>query len=112
MDKDTNMHGTNMVNDLEPCQQARRQMKTETTLNKFELTGLLYASLTAMSHDGVGTLNCSHVDTVSGAPNCCTSCHDDHDMGFDSLYEDADADDKIPVQHCLCCAKRNWLTGV
>ncbi len=74
------------------------------------LTGLLYASLAAMSHDGVGTLNCSHVDTVSGAPNCCTSCHDDHDMGFNSLYEDED--DKIPVQHCLCCAKRNWLTGI
>lgn len=66
------------------------------------------ASLEAMRKDGLDILYCRHVDEIEGAPNCCSSCHEDEETGHDSLYDEFEA---TGIKCHLCCAKYRFLLG-
>lgn len=74
------------------------------------MNNLLDAAIAEMKKDESTDLYCSHVDSLGCAPSCCSSCHEDNELGCYNLYETAN--EKIPVDSYLCCTKRNWLKGI
>lgn len=49
---------------------------------------------------------CSDLAQELGKPSCCTSCHDDEEMGYETLIELYDGE---KLTHRVCCSVSMWL---
>lgn len=64
--------------------------------------------LAAMRADGRAIMVCADVRKLPGAPECCSSCHEEWAGGYcDEDYREPD--DVIPAPSIFCCAVRRWV---
>lgn len=51
-------------------------------------------------------LSCMDFDKDPGKPQCCNSCHDDEDEGYEGLLEIYEGD-RMTAR--VCCVVHTWL---